>query len=163
MRLVGARRPASQLARRGPVRLFHFALESAPKCSNSLSMPKLTCPLLRAVCLAVGICGLTAQEGWAAAPYTESPGKEGNGDFTIGPDYNTDSDLTDKGNPKGKSFEFSMPLAESKIFKGDDTTLTPDKKPVRKERKIFVYVPAAYKDGTKAPILIIHDGDRKSV
>ena len=29
---------------------------------------------------------------------------------------------------------------------------------MRKERKILVYVPAAYKDGTKAPILIIHDG-----
>ncbi|GDY21886.1 hypothetical protein LBMAG56_32330 [Verrucomicrobiota bacterium] len=32
------------------------------------------------------------------------------------------------------------------------------KKAVRKERKITVYVPAAYKDGTKAPLLIIHDG-----
>jgi len=104
------------------------------------------------------ILGIAAQNGWAADAYTESPGKEGNGDFTIGPEYRTDPDLTDKGNPKGKSFEFSMPLAESKIFKGDDTTLTPDRKPVRKERKIFVYVPAAYKDGRKAPILIIHDG-----
>ena len=54
--------------------------------------------------------------------------------------------------------EFTMPLTESKIFRGDDTTLEPDKKAVRKERKIFVYVPVAYKDGTKAPIFIIHDG-----
>ena len=106
----------------------------------------------------VGVVSLAAQIGWAAEAYTERPGKEGNGDFTIGPEYKTDPDLTDRGNPKGKSFEFSMPLADSKIFKGDDTTLTPDKKPVRKERKIFVYVPAAYKDGAKAPILIIHDG-----
>src|SRR5262245_25580862 len=51
-----------------------------------------------------------------------------------------------------------MPLSKSKIFPGDDSTLEPDKKPVRKERKIFVYVPAAYKDGTKAPVLVIHDG-----
>lgn len=51
-----------------------------------------------------------------------------------------------------------MPLAESKIFRGDDATLEPDRKPIRKERKIFVYVPAAYKDGTKAPVLVIHDG-----
>ncbi|HUP80042.1 MAG TPA: alpha/beta hydrolase-fold protein, partial [Pirellula sp.] len=36
-------------------------------------------------------------------------------------------------------------------------TLEPKKK-VRTERKIFVYVPAAYKDGTKAPILVMHDG-----
>src|SRR4051794_29543501 len=93
-----------------------------------------------------------------AERYTENPGTEGDGEFTIGPAYKIDPDLTDRGNPKGKSFEFSMPLAESKIFPGTDSTLEPDKKPVRKTRKIFVYVPAAYKDGAKAPILIIHDG-----
>lgn len=90
--------------------------------------------------------------------YTENPGSEGDGSFTVGPEYTIDRDLTDLGNPKGKYFEFSMRLAESKIFRGDDKTLDPAKKPVRDERKIFVYVPAAYKDGTPAPILIIHDG-----
>jgi len=80
-----------------------------------------------------------------------------NGNVEIGPDYKTDPDLTDKGNPKGKSFEFSMRLADSKIFRGDDPTLD-KKKEVRTERKIFVYVPAAYKDGTEAPILVMHDG-----
>jgi enterochelin esterase-like enzyme len=121
-------------------------------------MSKASFLSLCANCVAAGIVGLAAQKGWAAEAYTESPGTEGNGDFTIGPDYKTEPDLTDRGNPKGRSFEFSMPLAESEIFKGDDTTLTPDRKPVRKERRIFVYVPAAYKDGTQAPILIIHDG-----
>ncbi len=87
----------------------------------------------------------------------ETPGKPGNGNVTIGPDYKIDPDLTDKGNPKGKAFEFTMKLADSKIFRGDDSTLDP-KKPVRKQRKIFVYVPAAYKDGTKAPILVTFDG-----
>lgn len=82
---------------------------------------------------------------------------QGNGDFVVGPDYQIDPDLTDQGNPKGKYFEFSMPLAESKIFDGKDTTLNP-KKDVRKERKIFAYVPAAYEDGTKAPILVMFDG-----
>src|SRR6188472_3391625 len=47
-----------------------------------------------------------------------------NGEATIGPDYETHPDLTDKGNPKGKSFTFTVPLAESKIFRGDDSTLT---------------------------------------
>jgi enterochelin esterase family protein len=94
----------------------------------------------------------------AAEAYTESPGNEGDGDFTIGPDYQVQPDLKDQGNAKGKSFEFSMALADSKIFKGDDTTLEPEKKAVRKTRKIFVYVPAAYKDGTKAPVLVTHDG-----
>lgn len=94
----------------------------------------------------------------AAEKYTEDPGSEGDGSFTIGPDYKIDPDLTDLGNPKGKSFEFKMALADSKVFRGDDKTLEPDKKAVRTERKIFVYVPASYKDGTPAPVLIIHDG-----
>ena len=81
------------------------------------------------------------------------PGTEKNGNFIIGPDYKIDPDLTDKGNPKGKSFEFTMKLADSKIFPGTDKTLDA-KKQVRVERKIFVYVPAAYKDGTKAPVLV---------
>lgn len=87
----------------------------------------------------------------------DKAGKEGNGDHVIGPDYQVDPDLKDNGNPKGQSFEFSMALADSKIFKGDDPTLEPKKK-VRKARKIFVYVPAAYKDGTKAPVLVTFDG-----
>jgi enterochelin esterase-like enzyme len=82
---------------------------------------------------------------------------KGNGDVVIGPDYEVDPDLKDKGNPKGQSFEFSMTLADSKIFPGNDATLD-SKKAVRKSRKIFVYVPAAYKEGTKAPLLIIFDG-----
>src|SRR5207302_5255278 len=94
----------------------------------------------------------------AAESYTEHPGAEGEGKYTIGPEYKIDPDLTDRGNPKGKYFEFTMRLADSKIFRGDDSTLEPEKKPVRKERQIFVYVPAAYHDGTEAPILIIHDG-----
>jgi enterochelin esterase family protein len=93
----------------------------------------------------------------AADSYEENPGSEGNGDFVIGPDYTIDPDLTDRGNPHGKSFEFSMRLADSKIFRGDDSTLDRRKK-VRSARKIFVYIPAAYVDGTEAPILVMHDG-----
>jgi len=108
--------------------------------------------------LTIGLIIPAANHGFAAGVYTENPGTEGDGSFTIGPDYKIDPDLTDKGNPKGKSFEFSMALADSKIFRGDDRTLQPEKKPVRKTRKIFVYVPSAYKDGTKAPVLVTHDG-----
>jgi enterochelin esterase-like enzyme len=95
---------------------------------------------------------------FAADDSAMNPGGEGNGHLTIGPEYKIQPELTDQGNPKGKLFEFTMPLASSKIFPGNDSTLEPDKKPVRKERKISVYIPAAYQDGTKAPILIIHDG-----
>lgn len=102
-------------------------------------------------------CALFAQPSFAE-PLPESPGSEGDGKFIIGPEYQLDPDLKDRGNPKGQTFEFTLALAESKIFRGDDATLEPEKKPVRKERKISVYIPAAYKDGAKAPYLIIHDG-----
>ena len=41
--------------------------------------------------------------------------KKGNGSFKIGPDYKLDPDLKDQGNTKGKNFQFSMLLKESKI------------------------------------------------
>ncbi len=106
----------------------------------------------------VSLIGLLARTATAAEAYTENPGVEGDGNLIVGPEYTTAPDLTDLGNPKGKYFEFTMKLADSKIFRGDDTTLEPAKKAVRTARKVFVYVPAAYKDGTPAPYLIIHDG-----
>jgi len=108
--------------------------------------------------VAVGIAAILNFATQGAGIDAEDPGPEGDGSFTIGPDYKIDPDLTDRGNSKGKSFEFLMPLADSKIFRGDDKTLDPVKKPVRTERKITIYIPAAYRDGTKAPFLIIHDG-----
>src|SRR5262245_8628915 len=106
----------------------------------------------------IGLSCALASGARAAEAYVENSGTEGDGKFTVGPEYKIEPALTDQGNPKGKQFELTMRLADSKIFRGDDSTLEPDKKPVRKERKIFVYVPAAYKDGTRAPLLVIHDG-----
>jgi enterochelin esterase family protein len=105
------------------------------------------------------VCGLLATfcVGLSAAVVSADDKAIADGNVIIGPTYKIDPDLTDKGNPKGKLFEFSMRLADSKIFRGDDATLD-SKKPVRKERKIFVYVPASYRDGTKAPILVTLDG-----
>ncbi len=88
----------------------------------------------------------------------EHPGSEGNGNHKVGPEYKMDPDLKDQGNDEGKNFQFTMKLADSKIFRGDDATLEPAKKDVRSERKIFVYVPAAYRNGDKAPLLVMHDG-----
>jgi iron(III)-enterobactin esterase len=105
--------------------------------------------------------GATAVLGLAlavSATGSFAQSSNGDGDYQIGPQYKLDPDLTDRGNPKGKSFEFSMRLADSKVFRGDDPTLEPEKRPVRKERRIYVYVPAAYKDGAPAPVLITHDG-----
>jgi len=119
--------------------------------------PSLRTPLrtFLALVTALAVNGPVAS---AVEPPAETVGTEGDGEFTIGPEYSTDKDLTDLGAPKGKSFEFTMKLADSKIFRGDDKTLEPEKKAVRVERKISVYIPAAYQDGTAAPSLIIHDG-----
>lgn len=104
----------------------------------------------------LGILALLS--GCASAPNVESPGTAGDGHYVVGPEYRIDPDLTDLGKPKGRQFEFKMPLADSRIFKGDDPTLEPQRKAVRTERRIWVYVPAGYRDGTPAPVLVIHDG-----
>src|SRR3982750_3053853 len=92
----------------------------------------------------VPLLGFTARPTSAADRYMENPGSDGDGEIIVGPEYTTDKDLTDLGNPKGKFFEFTMKLADSKIFAGDDKTLEPEKKAVRTERKLFVYIPAEY-------------------
>ena len=117
---------------------------------------------LRSVCahclLVLGLTCLFAYPGKGTDLDRANPNKADDGDYQVGPEYTIDPDLQERGNPKGRSFEFSMALADSKIFRGDDSTLQPEKKPVRRTRRVYVYVPAAYKDGAKTPILIIHDG-----
>ena len=86
------------------------------------------------------------------------PGElEGQERIVVGPEYNVDSMLCDLGNPRGQRFEFSMPLSKSTYFRGDDPTLDPEM-PVRESRMVYVYIPAAYKSGSKAPVLITLDG-----
>ena len=103
------------------------------------------------------VSSLNSNRTLADDNYKERPGNKGNGNYIVGPNYQIAPALTDAGAPKGRTFEFSMKLADSQIFRGDDATLDAKKK-VRDMRKIFVYVPAAYKDGTKAPILVTLDG-----
>lgn len=75
----------------------------------------------------------------------------------IGPEYHIDSDLFSRGNPRGHHFTFSMRLKDSAIFNGSDPTLNVSKG-IKTERKVYVYVPAAYRDGAEAPILVMQDG-----
>lgn len=79
------------------------------------------------------------------------------GDIVVGPDYRPDPATTDLGAPKGKTFRFTMKLADSKIYDGKDPILDP-KKPVQTQRVITVYVPAAYRNGAKAPVMVFFDG-----
>src|SRR5204862_6554361 len=53
------------------------------------------------------------------------------------------------------TFQLTMPLADSKIFNGKDATVT---KGPNATRSITVYVPAQYKAGTPAPVLVMQDG-----
>jgi iron(III)-enterobactin esterase len=135
----------------------HCAPDSPPgngflMCSSfNIRVPSIRC--LFSISLIAALSGSPV----AAEEYEEHPGGAGNGDYTVGPDYEIDPELTDRGNPKGDLFEFEMPLRDSKIFPGTDATLD-RRKPVREVRKIFVYVPAAYQDGTKAPLLVTLDG-----
>jgi enterochelin esterase family protein len=99
-----------------------------------------------------GAAGTTGAAGQAGTGLPD-PGNDGDGDSMVGPNYTSQSDLTSKGNPRGKTFSFSV---TSKIFDGKDTTLT--KTPVSVTRTIQAYVPAMYKDGAPAPVLIIQDG-----
>jgi enterochelin esterase family protein len=107
--------------------------------------------------VAGGTAGSTSGAGGQGGRVGPDPGTEGDGDFEVGPNYTTQPDLTDRGAPKGKSFQFSMRLADSKIFDGTDATLDRSKM-VNTTRSINVYVPAQYKDGTPAPVLVIQDG-----
>lgn len=50
-----------------------------------------------------------------------------------------------------------MSSEDSAIFRGEDETLNPANRHAFM-RGISVYVPAAYQDGTPAPVLVIHDG-----
>ncbi len=117
-----------------------------------------------------GTAGATSVDGGPSDAATEAgtptdgatfpigdPGTVGDGDLMISPPYTTQPDLTDKGNPKGKSFHFTMSSAQSQIFKGDDTTLLAANQHVFM-RGVDVYVPALYQDGTPAPLLVIQDG-----
>src|SRR5688500_15918421 len=63
-----------------------------------------------------------------AAPPAASaaPETEGDGEIVVGPEYAIDPDLTDRGAPRGRRFDFVMQSTDSKIFRGEDTTLKPE-------------------------------------
>jgi enterochelin esterase-like enzyme len=77
-------------------------------------------------------------------------GTEGDGDFTLGPDYTNAAELTvAEGVPRGTVHMFTMESGESAIYPGLNG---PYKRPV------WVYVPSQYKPGTEAPFIVVQDG-----
>lgn len=72
------------------------------------------------------------------------------GNFVIGPNYTAAPEVAARANvPKGTVHEFVMDSRESKLYPGLNGPY---------ERKAWVYVPAQYKKGTKAPLLVVQDG-----
>ncbi|HMI94153.1 MAG TPA: alpha/beta hydrolase-fold protein [Polyangiales bacterium] len=104
-----------------------------------------------------GTAGQDAGSDAGPTSGVRDPGTQGDGDFTVGPNYTMSADLKDNGAPKGRSFNFTMNSQDSAIFRGEDATLLEQHRHSF-TRRIDVYVPAGYRDGTAAPFLIIQDG-----
>lgn len=96
-----------------------------------------------------------------------------NGDFEIGPDYRPGPQASAvAGRPQGTVRQFVMDSKDSKLYPGiardvfgtvdpnNPRTLIVETHAQPWERAITVYVPAQYKRGTKAPLIVINDGPR---
>jgi enterochelin esterase-like enzyme len=118
-----------------------------------------------------------AVDGPGAPAFTKIPNgnapadKEGN--FVIGPDYAAPPELTVKdGVPVGKVTQFTLDSKDSRYYPGiaRDVFGTPDPDnpkalivethPQEYQRTITVYVPAQYRKGKKAPLIVTHDGPK---
>jgi enterochelin esterase-like enzyme len=77
-------------------------------------------------------------------------------EFSIGPDYANAPELTVRPNvPQGTVREFTLKSTDSKIYPGiakGQTGVVPY------ERKVAVYIPAQYRPGREAPLLVAQDG-----
>lgn len=110
---------------------------------------------------------------WTIVAAGMNPPAERNGDFEIGPDYRPppEADAV-KGRARGTVRQFMMDSKESKLYPGIGRdafgTVDPDNprtlivkthaEPWR--RAITVYIPAHYKRGTKAPLIVVNDGPK---
>ena len=102
----------------------------------------------------------------------ERPPLDVSDNFVIGPTYTPAPERTKNPNvPEGKVQQFEIDSKETKLFNPgirrekfgtvDPTnpkTLIVETKTMDYKRKIGVYVPASYKDGTDAPFMVVHDG-----
>ena len=88
---------------------------------------------------------------WNPAPADDAPaGILADGNFTIAPPYTDAAELTVKdGVPHGSLHAFAMTSQESKLYPG----LTGPY-----QRKVSVYVPKQYQEGTPAPFIVVQDG-----
>jgi enterochelin esterase family protein len=102
----------------------------------------------------------------------ENPPLDANDNFVIGPKYATAPERKKvDGVPEGKVQNFEFDSKETKLFNPGikrDKFGTPDPKNPKTlivetttmdyKRKVGVYVPPQYKEGTEAPFMVVHDG-----
>src|SRR5579871_1647275 len=98
---------------------------------------------------------MTASEKAEIAKLAELPGwkaGDGDGNYSIGPDYAPAPEITPKeGVPAGKVQSFILNAADSKFY--PDT----GKRGALPTRKVTVYIPAQYKPGTAAALIVSAD------
>src|ERR1700722_2533932 len=102
----------------------------------------------------------------------ENPPLDVKDDFVIGPKYVPAPERKKvKGVPEGKVQQFVIDSKETKLFNPgiarkelgkvdpkNPKTLIVETHKTDYKRKITVYTPAQYKEGTEAPFMVVHDG-----
>ena len=102
----------------------------------------------------------------------ENPPLDEYDNFVIGPKYTTAPERTKvKDVPEGKVQQFEIDSKDTKLFNPgikrdkfgtvdpkNPKTLIVETKTTDYKRKIGVYIPAQYKEGTEAPFMVVHDG-----
>ncbi len=102
----------------------------------------------------------------------ETPPLDANENFVIGPKYTPAPEGKKvEGVPEGKVQQFDIDSKETKLFNPgiarkvfgkvdpkNPKTLIVETHTIDYKRKIGVYIPAGYKEGTETPFLVVHDG-----
>ena len=102
----------------------------------------------------------------------ENPPLDAYDNFVIGPNYVPAPERKKvEGVPEGKVEQFVIDSKETKLFNpgiarnefgkvdpSNPKTLIVETHPIDYKRKIGVYIPAQYKEGTEAPFMVVHDG-----
>ena len=139
-----------------------------------LSMLSLTATLAGSVLLAAPV---RKYDDKGAPPFTvlkegENPPLDANGNFVIGPKYVAAPERKAvEGVPQGKVEQFVIDSKETKLFNPgiarkefgkvdpkNPKTLIVETHNIDYKRKVGVYIPAQYKEGTEAPFMVVHDG-----
>src|SRR3954470_18308192 len=102
----------------------------------------------------------------------ENPPLDAYDNFVIGPNYVPAPERKKAdGVPEGKVQQFEIDSKETRLFNpgiardkfgkvdpSNPKTLIVETHPIDYKRKVGVYIPAQYNEGTEAPFMVVHDG-----